>query len=477
MSTAREILGIQTRSQDLRESANQFLKDYTTRKVTRARDSLQEVARDRSTYSKENQVQTGETYRLFLEHYDGGADTLRSVFDSSRKARRLAWTLCYHGQEGDITIARSRPHLQVALTVIESSWRWSCYFGTFDALLKVWDNDRTRPVLQEFLSRKLEEYEGSRPRLLNLKEYRDAFFRTDGPTQIATSLIKENRPITDVLEMLRLPEHAQGYSYFAALADAYTTSAMRAPSYRDFVRPILKFLDAHGRRVSYKRCLSKIILRLDDDERVPERQNVIQVSFQKVGDPDRDPNWQPPTGATSDEKENLKSAQKTLNNWIAQRFITAFFNKVAMDEDRRRFWLQYTPHMTRFKVYGSRGARRKLQQDERIQKYVDQRFGRVSGGMNALLMQIKDRVIVEFGKVGGACYVHRKGSPDCPSFDKRYNRVSEFQIGTGFPLLMRYSGQDYRDVKSQGRFLHKHDWERRLHWWMRTQLGIEPQTE
>jgi hypothetical protein len=361
----------------------------------------------------------------------------------------------------------------MALDTIENQWRWRSFFGVFDALLRTWDDDRTRRILQEFLSGKLHEYEGSRPRLRNLKEHRAAFFQSEGPTQLATSLIQSDRPITEAWDMLQLPEHTQGYFYAAALVSAYTTNAMRAPSPYKHIRPILRFLDAHDRQATYKRCLSTIILRLDQDEPVDERENVLQIAFRKVGDPAHAPEWQPWSGATDREADNLEDARETLNNWIAQRFITAFFNKVAMDEDRRSFWLRYAPHVTRFKVYGDGNTKYKLRQDDRIRKYIGQRFGKISGGKSALLMQIKDRIIVEFGKVGGACYIHRKGAPDCPSFDKRYGHIRELRIGTEFPLLMRYSGREYRDVKDQGRFLHKHDWERRLDWWMRRKLGIE----
>jgi len=473
MATAQEILGVRIRAGDLRDTAEQLLKDYTERKLTRTCKSLEEVEQSHSTYSRRDQDQIGKAYRLFLKRYSDGQDAVQASFDTSRKARRLAWALCYRGQPEGITIARSQPHLHIALDAIENQWRWHSFFGVFDALLRTWDSDKSRRTLQEFLSRKLHEYEGSRPRLVNLKEHREAFFQSDGPTQLATDLINEGRPITEAWDLLQLPEHTQGYSYAAALADAYTSNAMRAPSYRDYIRPALRFLDAHDRQATYKRCLSKIILRLDRDERVDERENVLQVAFRKIGDPAHAPEWQPWSGATDREKEDLESARDTLNNWIAQRFITAFFNKVAMDDDRRSFWLRYAPHVTRFKVYGDESTKYKLRQDSRIRKYVNQRFGQISGGKSALLMQIKDRVIVEFGKVGGACYIHRKGAPDCPSFDERYGHIRELRLGTDFPLLMRYSGHEYRDVKDQGRFLHQHDWERRLDWWMQSRLGVE----
>jgi len=473
MASAQEILGIQIRARDLRESAEDLIKSDTERKLSHARKSFEDIVQSRSTYGKQKQKKYGEIYRQFLHYYPEGEEALRSVFDTSRKARKLAWALCFWGEEQRVQIARSIPHLKAALHVIESRWRWTSLFGVFDALLRSWDNDNTRRIFQQFLSQKLDQYDGSRPRLQTLKQRRAFFLRSDGPTRVAVSLLEKSEPIDSAWGLLRLPDHARRYPYVADLASAYTRNAMRAPSCRDHIRPILRFLSTHDQQSTYKRCLSLMVLRLDREEPVEERENVVEIAFRKIGDPAHAPEWQPWEGATETEEDELESARQTLNNWIAQRFISAFFDKVAMDEDRRSFWLQYAPYVTRFKVFGDGNTRYKLRQDDRIKKYVDQRFDKIGGSMSALLMQIKDRIIVEFGQVGGACYIYRKGGPNSPSFDRRYTHIRELRLGTDFPLLMRYSGRQYRDVKERGRFLHQHDWERRLRWWMQRKLGVK----
>jgi len=475
MATAQELLGIRIRARDLREKAEDMVKDYTERKISRAQKSLEEIARDRSTYSQENREHIGDAYRLFMEHYPEGQAALRKAFDTVRKTRRLAWALCYHGKEEGHTIAQNRLHLRSALMLIENRWRWHSLFGVFDALLKSWNDDSTRHTLQQFLSRKLQQYEGRRPRLVRLQENRRALLKSDGPTHVASSLLQEDRPITQIWERLPLPDHTHGYPYVAECVSAYTRNAMRSASYRKYIRPILRFLSEHDRRATYKRCLSRMVLRLDREEPVDERENVLQIAFRKIGDPARAPEWQPWSGASETEKEELHRARQTLNNWIAQRFITTFFDKVAMDEDRRAFWLRYAPHVTRFKVYGDDEAKHKLRKDQRIRKYVDRRFGKISGSMNAIIMQIKDCIIVEFGRTGGACYVHRKGSPDCPSFNEQYHRIRDLRLGTSFPLLMRKSQGKYYSVRDEGRFIHSPPdaWQRDLDWWMRQKLGVE----
>ena len=138
-------------------------------------------------------------------------------------------------------------------------------------------------------------------------------------------------------------------------------------------------LEKHDNQHTYKRCLTRIIIRLDRDEPTELREDVLTMAFQCIGDPAHAPEWQPWPGASESEQGDLHTARQTLNSWIAQRFITAFFDKVAMDRDRRLFWLQYAPHITRFKVFGDSETRYKLRRDERIRRYVDARFDRIKG--------------------------------------------------------------------------------------------------
>jgi hypothetical protein len=156
MASAQEILGIRIRARDLREGGQQLLKDYTRRRLTRAQKELEKVTKSHGTYSQRDRGEIGDAYRLFFEHYSGGQGAVRAAFDTSRKALRLAWDLCYHGQSEGITIARSQSHLHTALDAIENQWRWRSFFGVFDTLLRTWDHDKTRGILQEFLSRKLQ---------------------------------------------------------------------------------------------------------------------------------------------------------------------------------------------------------------------------------------------------------------------------------------------------------------------------------
>jgi len=471
MQTAEEILGVRIRAHDFGARATEVVRERTQKKLKRVQRSFQKIVQEHGTYDREAEEFIAAAYRLFEEHYPS-VDALKSAFDTRRMARRLSWALCYRKEE-KVPIVRDKRKLRTALAVIATRWGWNSTFGIYDALLRHWDCDVTRPILQDFIDQRLESYEGSRPRLVRLRNVRRAFVKPSGPTDVASFFVGKGEPITALWETLRLPDHARGYPYVAEVGSAYTRSAMRAPDYREHIRPILKFLSQHDRHRTYKRCLSRIILRLDSGSPSDERERVLSAAFRKVGDPAHAPEWAPWDKATESERSDLQKARKALNSWIAQRFITAFFDQVAMDTDRRRFWLRYAPHITRFKVFGDGETRYQLRKDKRIKRYVNSRFDRISGSMAALLMQIKNRVIVEFGETGGACYVHRKGTSDCPSFDRRYSNINQLRIGTDFPLLMRYAGTHYSNVRSEGRFLHKHDWERRLDWWMKKKLGIE----
>lgn len=471
MPTAKELLGIEFHADNYGKSAEGIVEHAVEKKRKAAIKTFKKVVDQHTTYKKATTGDQKRLHRLFHLHVREGQASLQEAFTTSREVRRLAWTLCYRSENYE-TIARSQPLLEEALVLIDRKWRWGMLFPLFDALLRIWNCGPTRGMLQKFVGRKLLEYDGRRPRIQTLQEHQNRYTRPDGPAQLAGYLLRERKALSLAQDVLNLPRHVQGYAYFGDVAAAYTRSAMRSDA-QQYIGPILDFLKTHKRAETYKRCLGSIILHLDRTGALEHRDRVLRVAFRKIGDPTHESNWQPWRGASSSERDELETARKTLNNWIAQRFITAFFDKVAMDEDRREFWMRYVTHITNFMVFGDEGTRYKLKQDERTNKYVQSRFRAISGAMSALLIQVKDRVIVEFGEVGGACYIHKKGTKTCPSFDGGYTDISELRLGTGFPLLMRYSGRDYRNVKQEGRLLHKHEWQRRLDWWMRRQLNID----
>jgi len=471
MQSAKEIIDFQFSAHDFGASAKDLVSERTQRKLEGLQHSFEKVIRQHGTYDRQPEEYTAAAYYLFEEHYPS-LEELKSAFDTKRMVGRLSWALCYR-EDGEVPIARHEKKLRVALLLLEARWSWNSVSGVYDTLLRHWDCSVTRPILQQFINKKLKAYEGKRTRLLRLQDKREDFVKSDGPTKIANSFLKQGKEVTALFDRLRLPDHAKGYPYVAEVGASYTRSAMRSPSYLEHVEPILEFLALHDRQRTYKRCLSQVILRLDRAESSDEREKLLSVSFRKIGDPAHAPEWAPWKGASESNQNDLQSARKTLNRWIAQQFITVFFDKVAMDSDRQQFWLRYAPHVKQFKVFGDWQTEAKLKQDTRIQKYVGSRFDRVSGNMAALLMHVGTRIVLEFGETGGACYLHRPGAAECPSFDKKYRHIRQLRLGTDFPLLMRYSGTRYYAVKEEGRFLHQHDWERRLDWWMQKRLGIE----
>ena len=257
------------------------------------------------------------------------------------------------------------------------------------------------------------------------------------------------------------------------IAVAYARTALRTAHATDALHSLLSFLEERDRGDVHKRCLAPIILATDarPDEAVKDR--LQTVAFHTVGDPAHAHLWAPWAGASDQEAKELREAHAVLQRWIAQRFITVFFETVAMDPDRREFWLRYAPHVSRFRIYGDHVTRRRLNEDARLRPFLPGRFclGTAANGSNALMMRVKDRTIIEFGDVGNACYVYHADAPQTPTFEKCYPSANYLRR-TSMDLLFRSSGMSIYEREEEGRVLHHSGWEVRFARWLQLHLGI-----
>lgn len=178
-------------------------------------------------------------------------------------------------------------------------------------------------------------------------------------------------------------------------------------------------------------------------------------------------------GRVLQEAREIHEAHAVLQRWIAQRFITVFFETVDMDDpDRREFWLRYAPHVTRFRIYGDSNTRRRLSEDARLRPFLPGRFclGTAANGSNALMMRVKDRTVIEFGDTGNACYVYHADAPQSPTFEECI--APSGLRRKSMPWLFRYTGTAIKDLREEGRFTHHEGWQTRASKWIQYYLSI-----
>ena len=157
-----------------------------------------------------------------------------------------------------------------------------------------------------------------------------------------------------------------------------------------------------------------------------------------------------------------------MNEWLSQRFIEVFFRHIAMDEDRREFWLDYARHVSRFEVHTTSANRRRLLVDDTIRDYVPERCFVVDGNKSVFVMQIRDRIFVEYDQTGNACYIYKEHSSIAPGFGRRRRHADEFKR-PGSMQIISY-GRWHLD---EGRIIHSRGWQSVLRQWFRKNMGIE----
>ena len=470
---AMSLLGFTFAPASFIQQGAEIIAPDTERKVAHRSQRLSKIAQKHGTYRGEEPPDMGVIYRRFMHLAYNAPDQLPEVFSTRRMVRKLAWTLNW-SEEGQPSIVRSL-HLQKALKLITYYPTGSVILGLYETLLRSWNILDGANLLRNALASMLKSYHGRRQALKKLAEHRAYFLRADGGIKLGAAWASSNppSPLSGLLEVLALPGHVRRYAYFTSVVNAYVQVLILRDDYASCIPEVLDFLKLHDQPQAHKFSLSRIILKMDEGAPGEYRDLVQDYAFKHIGDPSQDHKWQPWTSASDADKKKLKEAQVALNTWIVQRFIAVFFDKVAMDRDRRDFWMDYAPHITRFKVLSDPATRYKLQADERLRPYIKSRFGRLQdgNGLSALMMQIKNRLVVEFSHNGNACYVYKTENKKCPKFSRQYYVISDLKY-PNTNLLFRSSGYYIYSEREEGRLLHYDGWEDRLATWFTRHLGL-----
>ena len=469
--TVQDLLGVRYSGPALAVAADHAIDARTVTRLERAGARLRRVTETHSAIGVEAPPDAAEIARRFVRLATSDPARLPAAFATGRLARKLAASLC-HSEGGARPIARSG-HLPAALDLLRPHDRTSVLLGVLDALLRTWDDPAYANRLRAFLRPRLDAYRG---KLLPLRRAQDNarfLLYADGADTLGAETATAGRPFGSAIDALALSARARTTPFTDQVAVAYARTALRTTHATDALHSLLSFLEERDRGVVHKRCLAPVILATDDrpDESVKDR--LQTVAFHTIGDPAHAHLWAPWPGASDQEARGLRDAHAVLQRWIAQRFITVFFETVAMDPDRKAFWLRYAPHVSRFRIYGDTLTRRRLNEDARLRPFLPGRFclGTAVNGSNAMMMHVKSKTVVVFGEVGNALYVYDADGDRAPSYDKCYPSANQLKRPS-MPLLYRSEGGAIYGLREAGRVIQHYDWERKLAKWLQLHLGI-----
>ena len=383
---------------------------------------------------------------------------LSSEFDSLRRIRQLAWTLTY--AENEMPRIVDTPKLQNALQLIENRFRTSMLPGIFNALLQAWDTPNAAS-LRAFLKKQLTSYTGSRKFVQKLKTNISWYCENNSPTNLAMYLIRSPNKLLDVWTFLEVPDYMHSYTYFSAVAVAYTTFNNQIDI--EHVKDVIAFVKKHNNDKTSRIVLSKLIEKLGPDATEDLRQPVQSYVLQK---------WQDPRIAGADVRwrDVSDKARQIFTKWITVEDLRFFFDIVAKAcgdpkfEYRKAFWLSYLEHISFCRPVLRKNSEYLFRHDpQALQYYQDRRPAELKGGnrdQHAFIIQMGNYTFVEFS-TAGACYVY-------------HNLDLPFEVGDSEYYMNELRSQPFAKHRVIHHRSETYYWQGDFALRIKSMLGIEP---
>lgn len=483
MTTAKELLGFRFNPDEFTLSAHGIAGPDVKREIQKAIQTLEKL----EVFSSESQMppDAGILYEQFMHLCERSQfDQCRIHFSGYKKSRKLSYILSYHPAK-QLSIA-STPYLKLATEILSKFWRDRMLVGLIQTLLTNWDSDYI-DSLRELINEKINTLNTRRPKLLKLKEKSHYFVYKEGPHLLGVRLAQNHLPIESVWEWTGFEENLINTAFFAYFCVAYFKFHIKQSDEFNYIPSVIAFLEKNGNKSAAKQVLTELIFHADKQADSELQELIKKAAFQLVGDPENDAYWTPWEHATFDEKNRLKEAQQILNGWIVQQFIELFFDKLAMDAQRKNFWLKYLKHIQRFKIYGQPWMRNELAHDSRLAPFIEKRVGYLDGDLkqNALVILIKNYILIEFSYSGSAFYAYPTYQIDAPDLSLKRLAINQLKPKSiRFPsrTLIKKGPNEYDVIRGRyiqnyemhesGKLGHNGDWQKRLATWLAEYIKI-----
>jgi hypothetical protein len=477
MATARELLNFNFHNSTFVPFARNILTHET---ISKFHNNVRVVESVHEKYSEikpvTNTVDSKRIYQLFMENAPKGIGALKNAFSAKRDLRKLASSFGFT-EDNSIPICNSI-HLKIGLELIGEKFSKQWIQPLFSTLLKQWlfIPKENKLLLSGFLKEKIWSYAGKNQIINNIRKNTEYFLRIDGPLVFSSHLLRNNKEIGQMAEFLNIKDSMLNFSYFAEVIEFYTKAALRTNQYKthNIIPYILEFLVRFKGLDTPKKCFSEIIPSVKNNADDELRNRLKSKAMQLIGDPVLDYRWAPWTGANQTDIEAIISTRAILNEWINHEIVELFFNKLVIDSDRKKFWLQYYRKADKVKIFCNSAVYRRLMIDDRIRSY-SARLGILENGgvdQSALVFLIRGYLLVEFSVKGTAFYAYKTSNTLCPNIENRKLFKYDLIKPDKMPTLLRRDGYYTYDMKKEGRFNHFGDWQPFLSKWISQYVGI-----
>jgi hypothetical protein len=473
MTTPEDILQFHFAQATFRQSAQRIiptaLRRLNEQRINELNIISEDVGSNSFSFSGNNLIP--QIFRKFK-----GLIKIGSEGFERRELRTLTYSLTYYEQNLQ-SIFSNEYELIMALRILDSDWRDSFLSGLIDCLLSNWETKYQKSLehLEQFISKKLDNYSGNRSTLNSFKNNKRFFNIKNGDLILGDTIAKLNRPIQEATKILGVPESWFSYSYFSRVIVTYYEK--NKANIKNEIDNLNDVLLSHKSSITNKRLISKMIIQVNQPELATLQDKLKKIAFTHIGDPSNISNWTSFENATETEKAEILEAKNILDEWIAKQFIDIFFRVCLNDERRKRFWLKIaSKNRVSFKVYGPIRTKNILKRDERIVEYLEGRFNTVSSikDVSAFILYIGDYMFIEFSDAGYAFYAYKINGVYRPNLNSQLVSVDELRNGS-MPMLVYRSGHSINETNKEGRLSHNDgdlNWEQVFEYWFNNIAGI-----
>ena len=418
---------------------------------------------------------TEKAYLLFVDKVKSSRKELYRAFSKRSTLKSLVCGLGFNNNEHHFGKIINSPHLTTALELISSQWQKRFFMPIFLCLLRNWYEIKknNHDILVSFLQLMYSQI-SQQKRFVRYSLIMQSLDKIEGPRNLGSMLFKNNILPTDFIRDCGLPASMMTTEYFGEALFGYMK---RSQGIDEMRIPILfEELNSHAnsdkniQTVSAKKCIAFLICTFY--EAFPSvRERLRTETFRYIGDPNVDGSWVIWDHGTPEEKTLLLEARKILRNSINELFMEVFFESIAFDGRRQKFWNTRYKEIGFIKLYATSELRIHLIQSRpHLKSFVETRVGtlaRASGRVACICMETKDYIFCEFSKTGNAFYAYEKTENNPP--DIRSSVLALYDLKR--PMTQVISTKSWR-TRSFGRLSHNGNWEDTLDRWLHKWAGI-----
>lgn len=356
-----------------------------------------------------------------------------------------------------------------ALMLLDNGWRNLFFNGLVFYLMNSWCliKPDLRKSTSQLIVKKLQQYRDNNRRYLLLKNHAN-MFEEMGPQRLALLLVSQNKDVREAPLVLGSKPSAFSQSYFSDVIVKYCD---RKSVNLDILEEIF---DTHNVARTKKLVFAELVKRADANGDPLAQTQLSKFINRQLGDVTLASTWAPFAGATYEEAQKLKRAMQLVNLWFTRRIIETFFEVCVQDRDRKKFWLDYVPYVSGFKIVGSTMTKRTLQNDQRVSTMFQRHFIETNSTYSqtaALVLSIKNYVLVEFSDTG-SLYAYKQGNQMVQFLRKgtRYMTSTNDLKDTSMEILVEKTTWGYTYYNEEGRLTHRGYWQDRLKQWMQMKV-------